>query len=229
MTQRSLPDRAVIFDLDGCLVDSEPLSIGAIVAEMEALGIPGTTFEAIRDSFLGVSMRVICDHVAEKLGVDCPPDFTDRVERRLFESYRTGLRLIDGVEGLLDRLEGAGIPFAIATGGSIRRMTYTLDCAGLTGRFPGRAFSADQVARGKPAPDIFLFAAAQLQVAPSACVVVEDSPLGVAGAVAAGARAVGFVGGSHLDGRRGAHGALLAARGASPVLPDMSGMFEAVA
>ena len=229
MTQRSLPDRAVIFDLDGCLVDSEPLSIGAIIAEMAALGIPGTTFEAIRDSFLGVSMRVICDHVAKKLGVDCPPDFTDRVERRLFESYRTGLRLIDGVEGLLDRLEGAGIPFAIATGGSIRRMTYTLDCAGLTGRFPGRAFSADQVARGKPAPDIFLFAAAQLQVAPSACVVVEDSPLGVAGAVAAGARAVGFVGGSHLDGRRGAHGALLAARGASPVLPDMSGMFEAVA
>ena len=229
MTQRSLPDRAVIFDLDGCLVDSEPLSIGAIIAEMAALGIPGATFEAIRDSFLGVSMRVICDHVAEKLGVDCPPDFTDRVERRLFESYRTGLRLIDGVEGLLDRLEGAGIPFAIATGGSIRRMTYTLDCAGLTGRFPGRAFSADQVARGKPAPDIFLFAAAQLQVAPSACVVVEDSPLGVAGAVAAGARAVGFVGGSHLDGRRGAHGALLAARGASPVLPDMSGMFEAVA
>ena len=229
MTQRSLPDRAVIFDLDGCLVDSEPLSIGAIIAEMAALGIPGATFEAIRDSFLGVSMRVICDHVAEKLGVDCPPDFTDRVERRLFESYRTGLRLIDGVEGLLDRLEGAGIPFAIATGGSIRRMTYTLDCAGLTGRFPRRAFSADQVARGKPAPDIFLFAAAQLQVAPSACVVVEDSPLGVAGAVAAGARAVGFVGGSHLDGRRGAHGALLAARGASPVLPDMSGMFEAVA
>jgi HAD superfamily hydrolase (TIGR01509 family) len=220
--------RAVIFDLDGCLVDSERLSIGAITDEMRAMGIPGATFESIRDRFLGVSMRVICAHVAERSGADCPQDFVARVEARLFEAYRTGLRRIKGVTALLDALEAAGVPAAIATGGSVRRMLRTLDYSGLAPRFQGRAYSADQVAEGKPAPDLFLHVADVLDVAPEDCVVLEDSPHGVVGARAAGMRVVGFTGGSHLAGMRDAHAALLRDAGADQVLDRMDGVFAAL-
>lgn len=209
--------RAVIFDLDGCLVDSEPLSIAALSEELGAMGIPGASFEVIRDRFLGVSMRDICAHVAERTGIPCPPDFIDRVEDRLFALYRESLRPIPGAARLLAALKDAGIPFAIATGGSIRRMTTTLSLSGLAPWFEGRAFSADEVKRGKPAPDLFLFAATRLGVPPGACTVIEDSPHGITGARAAGMHAIGFTGGSHLGGTRRTHGAVLRKAGAGAV------------
>lgn len=209
--------RAVIFDLDGCLVDSEPLSIAALSAELGALGVPDASFEVIRDRFLGVSMRDICNHVAERTGIRCPPEFIDRVEDRLFALYRENLRPIPGAARLLAALKEAGIPFAIATGGSVRRMTATLGLSGLAPWFEGRAFSADQVERGKPAPDLFLFAASRLGVPPERCTVIEDSPHGIAGARAAGMKAIGFTGGSHLDGSRRAHGGILRDAGAAAV------------
>lgn len=209
--------RAVIFDLDGCLVDSEPLSIAALSAELGALGVPDASFEVIRDRFLGVSMRDICAHVAERTGIRCPPEFIDRVEDRLFALYRESLRPIPGAVRLLGALKGARVPFAIATGGSVRRMTTTLALSGLSPWFGDRAFSADQVTRGKPAPDLFLFAAARLGVPPEHCTVIEDSPHGVAGAKAAGMEAMGFVGGSHLAGTRDAHRANLSKAGAGAV------------
>lgn len=218
--------RAVIFDLDGCLVDSEPLSIAALSAELGALGVPDASFEVIRDRFLGVSMKDICAHVAERTGITCPPDFIDRVEDRLFALYRESLRPIPGAARLLTALRGAGIPFAIATGGSVRRMTATLKLSGLAQWFESRAFSADQVKRGKPAPDLFLFAATRLGVPPEDCVVIEDSPHGIAGAQAAGMQTIGFIGGSHLDGTRRAHGGVLRKAGAGAVfrrLADVRG------
>lgn len=218
--------QAVIFDLDGCLVDSEPLSIAALSAELAAMGVPDASFEVIRDRFLGVSMRDICDHVAERAGLRCPPEFVDRVEERLFALYRESLRPMPGAGRLLAALTEAGIPFAIATGGSIRRMTVTLAMSGLAPWFDGRAFSVDQVERGKPAPDVFLFAAARLGIPPEGCTVIEDSPHGIAGARAAGMRAIGLVGGSHLAGTRRAHRAILRAAGASAVfrrLTDLRG------
>lgn len=209
--------RAVIFDLDGCLVDSEPLSIAALSAELGALGVPDASFEVIRDRFLGVSMHDICNHVAERTGIRCPPEFIDRVEDRLFALYRENLRPIPGAARLLAALMEAGIPFAIATGGSVRRMTATLGLSGLAPWFEGRAFSADQVERGKPAPDLFLFAASRLGVPPEICTVIEDSPHGIAGARAAGMKAIGFLGGTHLDGSRRAHGGILRDAGAAAV------------
>ncbi|MGL4279599.1 MAG: HAD family hydrolase [Albidovulum sp.] len=209
--------RAVIFDLDGCLVDSEPLSIAALSAELAAIGIADATFEVIRDRFLGVSMQDICDHVAERAGATFPPDFVDRVEDRLFALYRESLRPIPGAVRLLAALTGAGIPFAIATGGSVRRMTVTLRLSGLAPWFEGRAFSADEVRRGKPAPDLFLLAADRLGVPPKDCTVIEDSPHGIAGARAAGMAAIGFVGGTHLDGARRGHRTLLRKAGAKAV------------
>ncbi|NVO24337.1 HAD family hydrolase [Donghicola mangrovi] len=209
--------QAVIFDLDGCLVDSEILSISAITEEIQDMGAPQVTYDYIRDRFLGVSMRVICEHVAEQTGKTCADDFVDRVEARLFARYRTDLRQIEGAAAMLDTLRDMGIPVAIATGGSIRRMGETLGVSGLAGYFQGAAFSADQVERGKPAPDLFLLAARELGVDPADCVVMEDSPHGIQGALAAGMRAVGFVGGSHLDPMREAHRTLLLSKGAERV------------
>lgn len=220
--------RAVIFDMDGVLVDSEPLSLGAIAAEMRSMGVRDANADEIGQRFLGVSLKVIHAYVAERAGRPVPEDFDDRFEARLFAAYRAGLPVIAGVPALLDRLKAAGVAMAIASGASVRRLGETLRVSGLERWFAGRAFSADLVARGKPAPDLFLLASARLGIDPKDCVILEDSPHGVEGALRAGARAVGFVGGSHLDGRRDAHARLLAAKGAHPVLDDMAGMFDAL-
>ena len=220
--------RAVIFDLDGVLVDSEPLSLGVLADEMRALGIADATPEEVGRQFLGVSLPVIRAYVADRLGRPVPEAFVERFEDRLLAIYPEKLQVIDGVPALLDQLQDAGIGMAIATGGSLRRMGETLRVSGLDRWFQGRAFSADQVAQGKPAPDLFLLAARELGVDPADCVILEDSPHGVTGALRAGARAVGFTGGSHLDLSRADHAALLRGKGADPVLNSMDGMFAAL-
>lgn len=220
--------RAVIFDLDGVLVDSEPLSLGVLAEEMRAIGIADANPDEIGRLFLGVSLKVIRGHVSARAGRPVPADFDTRFEDRLLAIYPDKLRVIAGVPDLLDQLQGAGIAMAIATGGSLRRMAETLRVSGLDRWFQGRAFSADQVAQGKPAPDLFLLAAHELGVDPADCVILEDSPHGVTGALRAGSRAVGFVGGTHLAGRRAEHADLLRAKGADPVLDSMSGMFAAL-
>lgn len=217
-------DRAVIFDLDGCLVDSEILSLESLADEMRAAGMENASAEDLRQHFLGVSLATICQYVADSTGRPCPDDFAQRFEERLFQRYESELTVIDGVPDLLEGLAGQGIALAIATGGSVRRMNLTLRKAGIDHYFADRAFSADQVTHGKPAPDLFLLAARQIGVAPSNCLVVEDSPHGIKGAVAAGMRGIGFTGGGHLHGIRDQHAARLRAAGAGCVLPDMAGM-----
>lgn len=219
---------AVIFDLDGCLADSEPLSLEAIAAEMRAIGIAEARAEQIRDEFLGVTIAVICARIAEHTGHPCPPDFPDRVESRLFEAYETDLKPVYGARALLEALQAADVPVAIATGGSRKRMQKTLECAGLAGFFEGRGFSAEEVAQGKPAPDLFLHAASQLGAAPEDCVVVEDSPHGIVGAVAAGMRALGFTGGSHLERVRGRHAETLRVAGATDVFATVEALSAAL-
>ncbi|WP_298817575.1 HAD family phosphatase [uncultured Roseibium sp.] len=220
--------KAVIFDLDGCLVDSEPLSLAAVAAEMRATGLWETTVDEVREKYLGVSIQKIRADVAERLRRPCPEDFGDRIEVRLFDLYNTGLRRIEGARDLLTTLSGLGIPVAIATGGSVKRMRKTLDLAGLETHFKARAFSADQVRHGKPAPDLFLLAAKRLGVVPAHCAVLEDSPHGIAGAAAAGMRPIGFVGGSHLDGRRTEHASRLYSAGAVQVVDNLSKALEAL-
>ncbi|MFV0382562.1 HAD family hydrolase [Paracoccus sp. (in: a-proteobacteria)] len=219
--------RAVIFDLDGCLVDSEAMSLETLADEMRAEGA-GVSTDDLRRRYLGVSMQVIGDRMRAATGRPPPADFAARFENRLLARYPAELRLIDGAAALLEDLHGRGIAMAIATGGSIRRMTTTLRVSGLDARFTDRAFSADQVARGKPAPDLFLLAAEKLGIPPHACAVMEDSPHGIAGARAAGMRAVGFVGGSHLAGARDDHAERLRDAGAAMVLHELSGMLNAL-
>ncbi len=214
--------RAVIFDMDGCLVDSEPLALEAVAAEMRDAGLSDVTAAEVGDKYLGVSMSQIIRDVEDRLGKRCAQGFNARVEARLFESYDNGLPRVDGVEGLLAWLQQAGIPVAIASGASVPRLARTLEISGLERFFVDRGFSADLVRHGKPAPDIFLMAAERLGVAPEHCAVLEDSPHGIRGAVDAGMRAVGFLGGSHLVGRERAHASILIAAGADELVTHMS-------
>jgi beta-phosphoglucomutase-like phosphatase (HAD superfamily) len=217
-----MPATAVIFDLDGCLVDSEPLVIAAIADEVRKMGIADVSNNDIGARFLGVSMRDICEQLAQSGAVVSTDDFVDRVEAQLFKEYRKKLRRIEGTVKMLKALVDADIAIAIATGGSIRRMNETLERSELYCWFANVAFSADQVENGKPAPDLFLLAAQQLGVAVENCVVLEDSPHGVKGAIAAGMQVIGFVGGSHLEGRREAHSELLQQAGADAVFSHLT-------
>lgn len=219
--------RAVIFDMDGCLVDSEPMSLETLSELMAAEGLQATTDE-LRRKFLGVSIQSIVSHIAETLGRDDLPDFARDFEERLLARYPAELRVIPGIPALLDDLTARGIAVAIATGSSVHRLGITLDVAGLADRFGARIFSADQVRRGKPAPDLFLLAADRLGIPPQACAVMEDSPHGIVGARAAGMRAVGFTGGTHLAGMQDDHARRLRDAGAVAVLPDLTGILDAL-
>ena len=219
--------RAVIFDMDGCLVDSETMSLDVLSQEMATEGVHRTT-DDLRRQFLGVSIQAIVAHIAKATERDLLPDFAQRFEDRLLSRYEQEVRNIPGIEDLLDDLRAQGIAIAIATGSSIHRLGVTLRVSGLSRYFTGRAFSADQVRHGKPAPDLFLLAAEGLGIPPAACAVMEDSPHGITGAVAAGMRAVGFVGGSHLDGMRDDHATRLRDAGAVTVLTGLTGMRQAL-
>ncbi|WP_207101842.1 HAD family hydrolase [Paracoccus shandongensis] len=218
--------RAVIFDMDGCLVDSEPMSLETLAGMMAAEGLHATPGD-LRKRFLGMSIQAIVGHIARALDREDLPDFARNFEERLLARYPAELRVIPGIPALLDGLAARGIAVAIATGSSVRRLGVTLEVAGLD-RFGANIFSADQVRRGKPAPDLFLLAAERLGIAPAACAVMEDSPHGIAGAVAAGMRPVGFTGGTHLEGMRDDHARRLREAGAVTVLSDMAGMLDAL-
>lgn len=213
--------RGVIFDMDGCLVDSEPLCLGAIAEEMQSLGLKDVRAEDIGERFLGVAMSNIERFAADRLGHPIPAGFEKRIEDNLIQLYRNDLTTISGAEDLLHALRRHGLALGLATGASIRRMRATLEISGLADSFGDHAVSADNVAEGKPAPDIFIEAAHRMAVAPSACIVVEDSPHGVTGAVRAGILAVGFVGGSHLKDRKTEHAQTLKDAGAVQIFEDL--------
>jgi beta-phosphoglucomutase-like phosphatase (HAD superfamily) len=220
-----IPATAVIFDLDGCLVDSEPLIIAVIADEARKMGIADVSDDYISARFLGVSMRDIFEQLAQNNAAVFLDDFVDRAEERIFREYREKLRRIEGAMEMLEGLVDVNIAIAIATGGSIRRMNETLERSELSPWFNNAAFSADQVESGKPAPDLFLLAAQELGVATEDCVVLEDSPHGVKGAISAGMRVIGFVGGSHLEGRREAHSNVLRQAGADAVFSRLTDVF----
>lgn len=211
----------VIFDMDGCLVDSEPLCLAAIADELQALGLKDITAKDIGQRFLGVSLASIEAFAAQHLGHAVPPGFKERIEETLIKAYAKDLRHIDGAEGLLNRLAAKGVTLGLATGASVRRMRATLEISGLADRFTGLAVSADEVSVGKPAPDIFLETATRMKLSPETCAVVEDSPHGVVGAVQAGMHALGFVGGTHLSGRKDQQSDLLRQAGAIQVFDTL--------
>jgi HAD superfamily hydrolase (TIGR01509 family) len=182
----------VIFDNDGVLVDSEPISNRLLAAYLTELGHPTSYEDSLRD-YMGSAMHRIHDLVGERTGQRLPADFDDVFHARVFAAFEQDLKPVAGVEEVLQKLAAGSVPYCVASSGSHERIRVGHRTTGLDRWFDdGLIFSSEDVGRGKPAPDLFLYAAERMGVAPERCVVVEDSPLGVRAAVAAGMDVYGF-------------------------------------
>ncbi|MCG0069794.1 MULTISPECIES: HAD family hydrolase [Streptomyces] len=182
----------VIFDNDGVLVDSEPISNRLLAAYLTELGHPTSYEDSIRD-YMGSAMHRIHELILERTGQRLPAEFDEVFHARVFAAFERELRPVAGVDGVLEKLAADGVPYCVASSGSHARIRVGHRTTGLDRWFAEeRVFSSEDVGRGKPAPDLFLYAAERMGVAPGRCVVVEDSPLGVQAAVAAGMDVYGF-------------------------------------
>ena len=181
----------VIFDCDGVLVDSERLAIGIDVQVLARLGWQITEAEII-ERFVGVPDAQVREAIESHLGRRLSDHWEAELEALYRNAFAAGLRCVDGIVDALDRIT---MRTCVASSGTHDKMRYTLGLTGLYDRFRGRIFSATDVGRGKPAPDLFLHAAERMGVRPAACVVVEDSVNGVTAARAAGMRAYAYAGG----------------------------------
>jgi HAD superfamily hydrolase (TIGR01509 family) len=182
----------VVFDNDGVLVDSESISNRLLAAYLTELGHPTSYEDSIRD-YMGSAMHRIHDLVLERSGERLPADFDDVFHARVFAAFERELRPVPGATDVLEKLTADGVPYCVASSGSHERIRVGHRATGLDRWFEvARIFSAQDVGKGKPAPDLFLHAAERMGVAPERCVVVEDSPLGVRAAVAAGMDVYGF-------------------------------------
>jgi HAD superfamily hydrolase (TIGR01509 family) len=191
MGARMSQPQLVIFDCDGVLVDSEPVANRLLGQMLSELGLD-LTQEQIFQNFVGYSLPHCLRVIEGMLGRPPPENFPRELQARTFAAFKTELRAMPGIEHALDALDAARVPFCVASSGDHEKMNTTLGITGLLPRFVGRIFSVTQVAHGKPAPDVYLFAARQLGAEPSACVVVEDTPPGVQAGVSAGMTVFGF-------------------------------------
>ena len=184
-----VPFDLVIFDCDGVLVDSERLAVRTEAEILAGLGWPLTEADIV-ERFVGRSAIYMRQEIEGHLGrpIDWGAEFEPRY-REVFE------RELVAVPGVVEALDAITAPVCVASSGSHEKMQFTLGKTGLLDRFTGRIFSVDQVTHGKPAPDVFLFAADQLGASPDRCAVVEDSISGVTAGLAAGMAVFAFAGG----------------------------------
>jgi HAD superfamily hydrolase (TIGR01509 family) len=179
---------AIIFDCDGTLVDSEQLGNQVLVDCAAELGLQLTLAEALAQ-FMGGRMADAVAYIEERLGRPVPKDFVDRARRRMVAAFQAELRAVEGVEPVL---RGLDVPYCVASSGPRDKIELSLGLTGLLGYFEGRIFSAYEIGRWKPEPDLFLHAAETLGVAPHRCAVVEDSVPGVRAGIAAGMGVFGY-------------------------------------
>ena len=182
------PFDLVVFDNDGVLVDSEPIANRILCEDLAALGLD-FTLEESTEAFLGRTMTHVLAVVEERLGRPAPPDFPEKLRARTLDAFRADLKPVPGVADALSRID---LPVCVASSGIRRRVRTCLELTGLLDRFDGRIFAAEDVARGKPHPDLFLFAARTMGADPARTAVVEDSPAGVRAGLAAGMTVFGY-------------------------------------
>ena len=194
MTPPGSPVDLVIFDCDGVLVDSEPIALALLRDTIAAAGL-ALSAETVQREFQGRSLAAVRERLRDAHGLAIAPDVWDAMDDELLARFTRELRPVPGMGALVAALPCRA---CVASSSNTRRLRHSLAVAGLASLFGSHVFSADAVARGKPAPDLFLHAAARMGVAPERCVVVEDSPAGIEAARAAGMDVVGFAGGSHL-------------------------------
>jgi HAD superfamily hydrolase (TIGR01509 family) len=179
---------SVIFDCDGVLVDTEPTSTRVLAGLLTEAGLPTTLDDCLRQ-YRGHAMKSVLADATSRLGRPLPFDVGARYYAEIESAFRVGLAPIGGIVDALDRIT---LPSCVASSGPHHKMEVTLRITGLWDRFDGRIFSATEVAAGKPAPDLFLYAAGRMGFDPSTTAVVEDSLAGVQAAVAAGMRALAY-------------------------------------
>jgi HAD superfamily hydrolase (TIGR01509 family) len=182
----------VIFDNDGILVDSEPLSNAVLAAYLTELGHSTTYEDSLRD-YMGGSIHRVHDTIRERYGKELPAEFDEEVLARTLAAFERDLQPVPGVVDILEWLQADGVPYCVASSSRHARIRFSHRTTGLDRWFEdARIFSAEDVGRGKPAPDLFLHAATSMGVSPEHCIVVEDSPLGVQAALAAGMEVYGY-------------------------------------
>lgn len=215
-----LPD-LVIFDCDGVLIDSEVLANEAFAKSLQKLGVPLTLEDSLKQ-FVGVSWLGCAAQIEAQYGIKIPDDFWDKMRALEFKFFQEKLEPIPGVMDVLDNLS---VKKCVASSSGPRTLEYTLGLTGIWERFAPHVFSGHQVQKGKPAPDLFLFAANQMNARPEGCLVIEDSVPGVRAAKAANMRVYGFTGGSHCS---PTHAEALYQEGAEKVFATMADLSEAV-
>ncbi|HEX2216467.1 MAG TPA: HAD family hydrolase [Xanthobacteraceae bacterium] len=221
MRARGAGPALIIFDCDGVLIDSETIACRADAACLAEIGI-GTSANEIMERYVGLSVPAMLADLEARHG-RLPADFADTLRRRTVAAFETELRAMVGVEELLGAMAAS---ICIASSSAPERLRHSLELVGLWGYFQPHVFSAMQVARGKPAPDLFLFAAHAMGADPAACLVIEDSIAGIQAAVAAGMTAIGFTGGSHC---RADHAERLRAAGAVATAATMPALKALIA
>jgi len=183
----------VIFDCDGVLVDSEGISNEVLASELSALGLPISGEEA-HDAYRGMFLTEIVADAERRLGAALPADFLERFERMREDAFRARLAPVPGAAEAVRAVVALGYEVCVASQGRLSKTELTLSLTGLRDLFgPDAVFSAHSVGRGKPAPDLFLFAAATMGAEPDQCTVVEDTMIGVQAALAADMRAIAYV------------------------------------
>ena len=188
--------KCIIFDCDGVLIDSEMISARIIIEELAREEIK-VDFPYIQTHFLGRSFTKVAAHILDNFGVTVADDFEARYRSKLLAAFTQELRPMPGIFGVLESVD---MPRCVATSSSPSRARNSLGLAGLAQYFGDNVFTASQVQNGKPAPDLFLYAAAAMRTAPAHCLVIEDSITGVEAALRAKMSVWRFTGGSHLKG-----------------------------
>jgi HAD superfamily hydrolase (TIGR01509 family) len=206
--------RAIIFDFDGVIADSEVLSNTVLAEIVSELGVPTTLEDSYRD-YMGKRFHDVIAAIEKTVGRPLPPSFGEAYQGRTLQRFRQELAPIAGAREFIDKF--IDVPRCIASSSSPDRLAVCLDVLEMTGLFEGRVFSASEVARGKPHPDIFLHAAAQIGVPSSDCIIIEDSASGVIAGQAAGSIVIGLLAAGHI---RDGHAATLKEAGAHHVAAD---------
>lgn len=204
---------AIIYDFDGVIADSEMLANIVVAEHMTALGVSTTAEQAIK-RYTGKRWADCVALIEEDVGEALPLHFVDDVKAATFERFRAELQAVPGAIRFIRQFRF--LPYCIASSSAPDRLDICLDVLGLAEEFAGAVFSAEEVERGKPAPDLFLHAADRMGVEPARCLVVEDSIAGVEAGVAAGMIVVGLCAGAHSDAGHGQRlrdaGAVMAAQ-----------------
>ncbi|MBO93205.1 MAG: HAD family hydrolase [Nisaea sp.] len=183
----------IIFDCDGVLVDSEAIGNKFIAEALTELGIQTSADEALAE-FLGGKLTQIKLAVERRLDRNLPDDWVDKIYEKQFAEFRKSLKPINGIEAVLQELEKNAVLMCVGSNGPVNKMDVSLSVTGLASYFNGRIFSADHVGVPKPAPDLYLYCAKQLNCLPQRCLVVEDSPRGATAGVSAGMTVFGYAG-----------------------------------